>query len=249
MAGEWIKLEATTLDKPEVLRIARMLKIDRDAALGKLVRLWSWFDANSVDGVVDGVVDADVDRMCFCPGFAAACVAVCWLVVDEQAERITLPNFDRHNGETAKQRALKNRRQANWRAGKVVLVDGRVDALVDTPPSTAASTREENKEQRAKAKPSAAPTALPEVPDWVPAEAWAGFVDMRRRERHPLTHRAATLVLRSLEKLRADGHNPGTVLDQSTRNGWRDVFAPRDAKPARAVPATGSLDDYLARAV
>lgn len=148
MAGEWIKLEATTLDKPEVLRIARILKIDRDAALGKVVRLWSWFDANSVDGVVDGVVDADVDRMCFCPGFASACVAVGWLVVDEASERITLPNFERHNGETAKQRALKNRRQANWRAG----VDGSVDKTSSTKASTRQSTKASTREEKRRDK-------------------------------------------------------------------------------------------------
>lgn len=154
MAGEWIKLEATTLDKPEVLRIARTLKIDRDAALGKLVRLWSWFDANSVDGVVDGVVDDDVDRMCFCPGFAAACVSVGWLVIDESAERIALPNFDRHNGETAKQRALKNRRQANWRAGKDGCVDDGASTETSTRPSTKASTREEKRREEEKHRSS-----------------------------------------------------------------------------------------------
>lgn len=85
--------------------------------------------------------------------------------------------------------------------------------------------RAEKKEQKKKATPPATPAALPEVPEWVPVDAWTGFVDMRRRERHPLTPRAAKLVLSELDKLRAAGHEPGAVLDQSTRNGWRDVFA------------------------
>lgn len=48
---------------------------------------------------------------------------------------------------------------------------------------------------------------------------------MRQRERHPLTPRAAKLVLTQLAKLRETGNNPTEVLDQSTRNGWRDVYA------------------------
>lgn len=146
MAGEWIKIEAATADKPEVLRMARLLKIDQDAVFGKLVRLWSWFDSNSVDGVVDGAVDADVDRLCHCSGFAAACISVGWLEFDPATERLTLPNFERHNGETAKKRALKNRRQAKWRAS----VDGSVDDSVDGAASTSASTREEKRREEKK---------------------------------------------------------------------------------------------------
>lgn len=149
MAGEWIKVEASTADKPEVLRMARLLKIDRDAVFGKLTRLWAWFDTNSVDGVVDGVVDADIDSICYCSGFTDACIAVGWLSYDADAERVSLPNFDRHNGETAKQRALKSRRQANWRKG--------VDGSVDGDASTKASTREEKRREEEKSREPAGP--------------------------------------------------------------------------------------------
>ena len=97
MAGEWIKMEHTLPEKPEVMRMARILGIDPDAVVGKLVRFWGWVDGVSVDGVVDGVVDADIDSICRCSGFASACVAVGWLVMDNVAERATLPNFDNHN--------------------------------------------------------------------------------------------------------------------------------------------------------
>lgn len=95
----------------------------------------------------------------------------------------------------------------------------------------------QEKDQKKK-QPPASPSALPEVPDWVPAEAWSGFVDMRRKERHPLTARAAKLVLNELARLKADGNDPGAVLDQSTRNGWRDVFALRK-QPQLAVVGSG----------
>jgi hypothetical protein len=139
MAGEWIKMEHTLPEKPEVMRMARALGVDADLIVGKLARLWGWIDGVSVDGSVDGVVAADVDRICRCDGFAAACVLVGWLLVDDAAERVTLPNFDNHNGETAKKRALKNRRQAKWRAN--------VDDSVDVAASTSASTREEKRRE------------------------------------------------------------------------------------------------------
>lgn len=72
-----------------------------------------------------------------------------------------------------------------------------------------------------KAPPSA---ALADPPSWVDPEAWAGFVEMRKKIRHPLTARAAELVVKELDKLRATGADPTTILDQSTRNSWRDVF-------------------------
>lgn len=149
MAGEWIKLESSTPNKPEILRMARILKCDRDLVLGKLLRIWAWFDANSVDGRVDGVVSTDVDALVECPGFASAMCTVEWLEVDEGDETLTLPNFGRHNGETAKKRALKNKRQSNWRQNR----DTSVVAHVDGGASTDASTREEKRREELKKPP------------------------------------------------------------------------------------------------
>lgn len=139
MAGEWIKVEITTPDKPELMKAARILGVDRDLVFGKLVRLWGWFDKNSVDGRVDGVVSTDVDRLVDMDGFCEALKSVGWLEYDDDAEIVTLPNFDVHNGETAKQRASRNKRQAKWREN--------VDGGVDKGASTKASTREEKRRE------------------------------------------------------------------------------------------------------
>ena len=61
---------------------------------------------------------------------------------------------------------------------------------------------------------------------------------MRRHERHSLTPRAAKLVLAELGRLRDAGADPGAVLDQSTRQGWRDVFPLREQK-LRAAGGSG----------
>lgn len=105
-----------TPDKPEVMRMARKLDLSRDDVVGKLVRLWAWFDSNSVDGVVDGVVGDDVDALAGIDGFASVMGEVGWLHCDDDAEQVTMPNFDAHNGESSKKRGLKSQRQAKWRA-------------------------------------------------------------------------------------------------------------------------------------
>lgn len=75
---------------------------------------------------------------------------------------------------------------------------------------------------KAAAKPDAVP--MPDLPDWVPPDAWAGFVDSRRQLKKPLTPHAATLIVAKLKALSLAGHPPGAVLDQSTMNGWQGVF-------------------------
>ena len=67
-----------------------------------------------------------------------------------------------------------------------------------------------------------------ELPEWVPLEQWNAYLEMRKKIRAPLTDRAKTLEIAKLEKLRADGHDPGTVLDQSVVKSWRGLFPVRD---------------------
>lgn len=64
----------------------------------------------------------------------------------------------------------------------------------------------------------------PQIPDWVPVEPWNAFIDMRKRKRANPTPRAVELLLGNLTKLRAKGHDPGRVLDQSTLKNWTDIY-------------------------
>lgn len=129
-------MEVGLASKPEVIRIGRILGLSPEAVCGWLLKFWGWIDANSVDGVVDGVVDGDVDMVIALPGLASALESVKWLEFDAERRRMVVPNFDRHNGESSKKRALKNRRQARWR-----------DGVVDGDASQKTSTREEKKRE------------------------------------------------------------------------------------------------------
>lgn len=56
----WIEVHDTLPDHPKVLRAAKALKLDSDALVGKLVRLWVWTLGNREDGVLN---DLDADRL------------------------------------------------------------------------------------------------------------------------------------------------------------------------------------------
>lgn len=107
----WIKFDTATPDKPEVWEIASILGIDPDAVVGKLLRVWGWFDEHTEEGNAPSVTKKLLDRLVGVSGFADAMHDAGWLLDD--GETISLPNFDRHNGQTAKNRALTAQRVSN----------------------------------------------------------------------------------------------------------------------------------------
>ena len=63
------------------------------------------------------------------------------------------------------------------------------------------------------------------IPEWVPIESWKGFEAMRVKAKKPMTDRAKGMIVKQLEKLKAEGEDPAAVLDQSTLRCWADVYA------------------------
>lgn len=114
MAGDWIKVEHVTPDKPEVVAMSETLGIDQDSVFGKLCRLWMWADQQSLNGHALSVTEMFLDRICCHVGFSSAMRKVGWLKGNNGS--ISFPNFDRHNGETAKARALATKRQQTKRS-------------------------------------------------------------------------------------------------------------------------------------
>jgi len=143
MAGDWIKMRMDLPEDPAVYRIARLTSLDRLSVVGRLYAFWAWADKHAVDGRVDGGSSADVDDIVSHEGFADAMVKVNWLEVGD--EYLAIPKHDRHNGESAKERSLKNARQARWREKK--------DEVPSTQPSTKPSTREEKRREEKKNTP------------------------------------------------------------------------------------------------
>ena len=113
MAGDWIKVQKDTPDKPEVLAMAARLNLDQDAVVGKLLRIWSWFDTHTIDGNAESVTFALLDRLAGVTGFAEQMMFVGWL--EQNGSILSLPNFTIHNGNTAKTRAQGKNRQEKSR--------------------------------------------------------------------------------------------------------------------------------------
>lgn len=109
MAGDWIKLRTDLQDDQEVLRLSSMTKLDRFSVVGRLSVLWGWADKHTTDGRAP-VTQLLLDELISCPGFCDAMIVVGWLEVDDKGVRF--PKFSRHNGKSAKKRALTARRVA-----------------------------------------------------------------------------------------------------------------------------------------
>jgi hypothetical protein len=214
LAGDWIKFELATQDKPEVIAMADLLNTSTYDVVGRLLKVWGWFDQQTRNGnavsVTGTALKRYIDTLVASQGFAATMQKVGWLS-DEG-----MPNFDRHNGKSAKERALTNERVKRSR---------NADSVTKALPE---KRREEKKENH----------IAVEIPDWVPKDEWASFVDMRKKG-GPFTDRSKTLALRELEKLKAEGHDPRALIDMAVLKGWKSFYAPK-AQPVTANPWDGA---------
>lgn len=118
MAGDWIKMRTALAHDPAVIAIALDLDKSEFEIVGMLHHLWSWADSQSQDGHIKRVTEKWIDRYVHHQGFAKAMSDAGWLVIENDG--ITFPNFDRHNGDSAKRRAeaAERKRISRDRAGK-----------------------------------------------------------------------------------------------------------------------------------
>lgn len=77
-------------------------------------------------------------------------------------------------------------------------------------------------------KPDAKPDDItpynPPLPDWIPVDAWNGWLEMRKKLKKPLTDRAAQRAINKLASMMQMGQDIAEVLDRSTMNGWTDLY-------------------------
>ena len=175
MAGEWIKMRIDLASDPAVVRIRRATGLDADSVVGKLHRLWGWADVHTADGSAAGL-DVDwVDETAGVPGFGAAMIAAGWLEADGTGIRFA--NFDRHNGQPAKVRALgKNRMKRIRCADSATLAQPEEEKRREEEdiPAAPVPTTEPAKPSRSRAKPSGV--------SWDPEAGWKGITDADRQE-------------------------------------------------------------------
>ncbi len=176
MAGDWIKVEHATASKPEIGIAAEMLGISRREMVGLCVDYWIWIDANmsnSCNGFVTHVSRKSIEDVLHCPGLAAVLEHIGWATFDDKAHILRITNWDRHNGKSAKTRALGRDRVKRLRNDSVTL-----DALPEKRREEKSNTKSNTKAARKRAPPATTTIPVPfeltaAVKAWGLKHGWA----------------------------------------------------------------------------
>lgn len=116
----WIKVRTELHNCPTVVRIVNRLRnapcvtglsrsLVTNVVIGGLVRVWSLADTHTADGTLDGYTVELLDELVGLDGFCAALEAEEWMIIEPQA--IVIPEFEKHNGSSAKARDQAAKRQ------------------------------------------------------------------------------------------------------------------------------------------
>ena len=221
----WIKMRSELQSHPKIVRILSATTSDKFRVVGGLHAVWSVFDQHSTDGTLFGYTPETMDHVIGWIGFSEALLSVGWLSFDG-IQTLTLPEFDEHNSKGAKRRAEDQKRKRN----------DRNDPLNAPQESGQIADKKRTREEKEK-KEQGARFALP---DWIPADAWDGYVAMRKQIKKPMTDRACELKVVELEKMRKAGFDLSAILNKSTANSWTDIYAPKieggTASPSVQLP-------------
>jgi len=167
MAGDWLKLEKVTIDKPEIFAIADQLGITQGESFMACIRVWCWFDEQTINGHAIGVTKTAVDVTARVTGFGSAMEEVGWLVVE--SGRISMPHFDRHTSQSAKDRALATKRKKLERSRKSH--DGTVTK----------ARPEKSIEKSSNRRRSTTSSRLPKLVAWSREAGWEGISEIDRK--------------------------------------------------------------------
>ena len=121
MANTWIKMRTGLFTHPKVVRMSSALKADALRTVGGLMSVWCLFDEHAIDGRLDGYRAANIDDHLRWPGFAQAMVGIGWLLDD--GESLAMPEFEAHNGQSAKRRAQEADRKREDRKASATDAD------------------------------------------------------------------------------------------------------------------------------
>jgi len=225
MAGDWIKMRTDLSEDPAVIDMAERLGMEEFAVVGRLHCLWSWADSQSRDGHATGVTGKWIDRKLQRDGFAAAMVAVKWLAITSTG--ISFPNFENHNGSTAKTRALGSNRQQKKRAA---------DSTPDDVTPMSRSERDESvtrEEKRREEKSNSVPIGTGAKAPMTPDEIIFGY-GLSLLTNAGTTEKQARSFLGGLRK----AHGDGPLIDS-----LRDCVKAKPLQPlewlAAALPPSG----------
>lgn len=249
----WIKFRTSLLNHPKVVRIACALRVQSvydpctsrvpdvcmmSTTIGALVQMWSMADSHAEGNCLPNMSLGIVDNLFGVPGFAQAMVDVGWL--EERDGSLYLPNYQEHNGPTAKRRAINSR---SMRERRKSVYDPCTNRVQDVDKScTKKSTKRESKNKESNPNgllpltPTKTSTKFDPIADieapfvsayWT--EAWAKWCRHRSELRKPLTRQATESQIAELAKL--GEARAIAAIYHSLRNGWQGIFEPKADSP------------------
>lgn len=112
MSG-WIKVRTQLFDRPKVGSMARRLRLDRFAVLGRLVVFWGWVDAATTTGTIPDATFRTLDDIVRTPGFTAALESVGWVELTDAG--IVIPEFERWFGSRIRSRERERAKKQRQR--------------------------------------------------------------------------------------------------------------------------------------
>lgn len=86
--------------------------------------------------------------------------------------------------------------------------------------------------------------APPVIPIWMPADAWNGYLEMRRKAKKPPTNRAISILIGKLDEWHNRGIDVAAILDQSTVSGWTNLFEPKTSTGRSRKPDASLSSDW-----
>lgn len=151
MATDWIKMRVNLADDGRVVALACKLGAHSAHVVGALHWLWSKADQHTVDGKLHGYRPDYIDKHVGIPGFTQALSELTkagkprpWVNISD--DFVSICEFGRHNGTTAKERATDARRKSTKRRENVRQPTGH---LADTQRTFGGPrTRKEQEEKR-----------------------------------------------------------------------------------------------------
>ena len=239
MAGDWIKMRVDLADDPAVIAMACTLGLDEFGVVGRLHKLWTWADKHCSSGHAKGVTFVWIDRYIGHEGFAQSMEDEGWLALD--AGGVEFPNFDRHNGKSAKTRAEATERKRLERFVTQASQEPSQEKC-DESVTREEKRREEKKElKNISKKPPAAPTFDPIAALkmlGVGEQTIADWLALRKTKRAVVTKTVVDNLLREAGKARMD---LDAVLSVCCSRGWAGFEAGWVLRDAPTV-AAGRFD-------
>jgi hypothetical protein len=220
MAGDWIKMRKSLPTDPDVVNIAGAIGVGVYEAIGMLHTFWAWADEHSVDGNALSVTQVWIDETLIRKqGFCASLESVGWMRSGDDG--LVLPDFDRHNGKSAKKRAQTAIRVSKTRSGSTAKTC-----------NAASVTRKEKKREDiepkgSKGKPSGfdwstAPESMRTDPVRDAVERWQAY--RRELKIKPWANRT---ILTNLRKYEAAGAASFVAaVDHSMSMQYQGLFDP-----------------------